>query len=159
MITIVHVILNLLNINTALIVLWIGVLLTGSISIDTGFYDPVIAASDLSIVAAGDWGCTENTRDTVSNIKNSSANLVLALGDYSYSYTPTCWLNIVKPIKSITRINIGNHDDPNIILLREYLNHFGLSKQYYSYNIQNVHILTMSTELPFTAGSKQYNFV
>ena len=159
MITIVHVILNLLNINTALIVLWIGVLLTGSISIDTGFYDPVIAASDLSIVAAGDWGCTENTRDTVSNIKNSSANLVLALGDYSYSYTPTCWLNIVKPIKSITRINIGNHDDQNIILLREYLNHFGLSKQYYSYNIQNVHILTMSTELPFTAGSKQYNFV
>ena len=106
--------------------LWIGVLLTGSISIDTGFYDPVIAASDLSIVAAGDWGCTENTRDTVSNIKNSSANLVLALGDYSYSYTPTCWLNIVKPIKSITRINIGNHDDQNIILLREYLNHFGL---------------------------------
>ena len=159
MITIVHVILNLLNINTALIVLWIGVLLTGSISIDTGFYDPVIATSDLSIVAAGDWGCTENTRDTVSNIKNSSANLVLALGDYSYSYTPTCWLNIVKPIKSITRINIGNHDDQNIILLREYLNHFGLSKQYYSYNIQNVHILTMSTELPFTAGSKQYNFV
>src|SRR6478735_5217713 len=36
---------------------------------------------------------------------------------------------------------------------------FGLSKQYYSYNIQNVHILTMSTELPFVAGSKQYNFV
>jgi hypothetical protein len=86
-----------------------AVLLTGSIS-NTGFFEQVTAASVVSIVAAGDWGCTENTRDTVANIKNLSPNLVLALGDYSYSNTPTCWLNIVKPIKSITRINIGNHD-------------------------------------------------
>jgi len=134
------------------------VLLTGSTS-NTSFFNHVTAASDLTIVAAGDWGCTANTRDTVANIKNSSANLVLALGDYSYSDTPSCWLNLVKPINSITRINIGNHDDLNATLLRSYLNYFGLSKQYYSYNIRNVHILTMSTELPFAAGSKQYNFV
>ena len=135
-----------------------GVLLTGSIN-NIGFFEPVMAASVVSIVAVGDWGCTENTRDTVANIKNLSPNLVLALGDYSYSYTPACWFDIVKPINSITKINIGNHDDQSVILLRAYLNHFGLSKQYYSYNIQNVHILTMSTELPFVAGSKQYNFV
>jgi Icc-related predicted phosphoesterase len=135
-----------------------AVLLTGSIS-NTGLFEQVIAASAVSIVAAGDWGCTENTRDTVANIKNLSPNLVLALGDYSYSNTPTCSLNIVKPIKPITRINIGNHDDQSVILLRAYLNHFGLSKKYYSYNIQNVHILTMSTELPFAVGSKQYSFV
>jgi Calcineurin-like phosphoesterase len=95
----------------------------------------------------------------VANIKNLSPNLVLALGDYSYSTTPICWLNIVKPIISITKINIGNHDDQSIILLRTYLINFGLSKQYYSYNIRNIHILTMSTELPFAVGSKQYNFV
>jgi Icc-related predicted phosphoesterase len=146
------------NFHRFLILLWMVVLLTGSTS-NTGFFNQVTAALDLTIVAAGDWGCTANTRDTVANIKNSSANLVLALGDYSYSDTPSCWLNIVKPINSITRINIGNHDDLNATLLRSYLNYFGLSKQYYSYNIQNVHILTMSTELPFAAGSKQYNFV
>ena len=101
----------------------------------------------------------ENTRDTVANIKNSSAKLVLALGDYSYSNTPACWLNIVKPIKAITKINIGNHDGQSVILLHAYLNYFGLSKQYYSFNVQNVHILTMSTEQPFVVGSKQYNFV
>jgi Icc-related predicted phosphoesterase len=136
----------------------IAVLLTGLI-INTGFFERAIAASVVNIVATGDWGCTENTRDTVANIKNLSPNLVLALGDYSYSTTPTCWLNIVKPIISITKINIGNHDDQSIILLRTYLNNFGLSKQYYSYNIKNIHILTMSTELPFAVGSKQYNFV
>jgi Icc-related predicted phosphoesterase len=136
----------------------IAVLLTGLI-INTGFFERAIAASVVNIVATGDWGCTENTQDTVANIKNLSPNLVLALGDYSYSTTPTCWLNIVKPIISITKINIGNHDDQSIILLRTYLNNFGLSKQYYSYNIKNIHILTMSTELPFAVGSKQYNFV
>jgi hypothetical protein len=57
-----------------------AVLLTGSIS-NTGLFEQVIAASAVSIVAAGDWGCTENTRDTVANIKNLSPNLVLALGD------------------------------------------------------------------------------
>lgn len=134
------------------------VLFAGTIG-NTGFFEPVRAASDLGIIAVGDWGCTENTRDTVANIKNSSPDLVLALGDYSYSTTPTCWLDIVKPIISITKINIGNHDDQSIILLHTYLNNFGLSKQYYSYNIKNIHILTMSTELPFAVGSKQYNFV
>jgi hypothetical protein len=57
-----------------------AVLLTGSIC-NTGLFEQVIAASAVSIVAAGDWGCTENTRDTVANIKNLSPNLVLALGD------------------------------------------------------------------------------
>ena len=91
------------NFHRFLILLWMVVLLTGSTS-STGFFNQVTAALDLTIVAAGDWGCTANTRDTVSNIKNSSANLVLALGDYSYSDTPSCWLNIVKPINSITKI-------------------------------------------------------
>src|SRR5207249_5744429 len=39
------------------------------------------------------------------------------------------------------------------------LNHFGLTKQFYSFDYQNVHILTMSTEIPFATGSEQYNFV
>ena len=134
-----------------------AVLLTGSIS-NTSFLSKSSQHPWLALLT-GDWGCTQNTRDTVANIKNLNPNLVLALGDYSYSYTSACWLNIVKPINSITKINIVNHDDQSIILLRSYMNNFGLSKQYYSYNIRNVHILTMSTELPFAAGSNQYNFV
>jgi hypothetical protein len=39
------------------------------------------------------------------------------------------------------------------------MNHFGLSKQFYSFNYQNVHFVVISTELTFTAGSEQYNFV
>lgn len=36
---------------------------------------------------------------------------------------------------------------------------FGLSKQYYSFNYQNVHVLTMATEMSYSKGSSQYNFV
>jgi hypothetical protein len=57
------------------------------------------------------------------------------------------------------KISIGNHDDTSSSLLNQYMNHFGLSKQFYSFNYQNVHFVVISTELTFTAGSEQYNFV
>jgi hypothetical protein len=39
---------------------------------------------DFNFAAAGDWGCTDHTEETVNNILNKSPELVLALGDYAY---------------------------------------------------------------------------
>jgi hypothetical protein len=41
-------------------------------------------SSDFNFGAAGDWGCTSNTINTVHNIVNKDPELVLGLGDYSY---------------------------------------------------------------------------
>jgi predicted phosphodiesterase len=109
--------------------------------------------------AVGDWGCNSNTRSTVNNIVGKNTELVLGLGDFSYESTANCWLNIVDPIDHKMKISIGNHDDISSSLLNQYMNHFGLSKQFYSFNYQNVHFVVMSTELTYTAGSEQYNFV
>jgi Icc-related predicted phosphoesterase len=117
------------------------------------------AATDLTISAVGDWGCNSNTGKTVSNIKNKDPDLVLALGDYSYQSTAKCWFNKIKPIDSKTKINIGNHEDDTKKLLNSYLNHFDLSKQYYSFDFKNVHVLTMATQLNYKSSSKQFNFV
>jgi Icc-related predicted phosphoesterase len=117
------------------------------------------AATDLTISAVGDWGCNSNTKKTVSNIKDKSADLVLALGDYSYQPSSKCWFDAIKPIDGKTKINIGNHEDDTKKLLNSYLNHFGLSKQYYSFDFKNVHVLTMATQLDYKSGSKQFNFV
>jgi predicted MPP superfamily phosphohydrolase len=125
----------------------------------SGFIGSISGASSFNIVATGDWGCTKNTEATVNNTKSKNPELLLALGDYSYQKTATCWLNMIKPLDSVTKINIGNHDDESDALLHEYLNHFGLSNQYYSYNIKDIHVLTMVTEQTFSIGSKQYNFV
>ena len=123
------------------------------------FLQKVLAASNTHIVTAGDWGCSSNTEKTVNNAKSMNPQLLLALGDYSYEKTSTCWLDIIKPVDSITKINFGNHEGEGDSLINSYLNHFGLPKQYYSFDINNVHVLTMATEEKFSADSEQYNFV
>jgi hypothetical protein len=126
------------------------------------FYLParnIYGASDLKILTVGNWGCTSNSQATINNINSKKPNLVLGLGDYSYESTPDCWFNEIKPFDSKVRISIGNHDVMNNKLLNSYLEHFGLSKQYYSFDFQNVHVLTMATELELDAGSEQYNFI
>jgi len=116
--------------------------------------------SDFNIGAVGDWGCNSNTEDTVDNIDSKSPELVLALGDYSYRSTATCWLDDIEPIDSITKINIGKHEDDNSEDYNTYINHFHLGNPYYSYNLNNVHILTMDSDrTSYASGSAQYNFV
>ena len=121
-------------------------------------FQKVFAASDTTMAAAGDWGCSDNTEKTVQNVRNLNPKLLLALGDFSYDKTSTCWLSVMKPIESITKISIGNHEDSDT-LLNSYLNQFRLSKQYYSFDTNNVHVLIMSTEEESEPNSDQYNFV
>jgi len=124
---------------------------------------------DFNFAAAGDWGCTPNTNNTINSIVQKNPELVLGLGDYSYKSTAKCWLQVIDPIDDKMKITLGNHDhliytsstdyysSPG--LLQQYMNHFNLSRQYYSFNYQNVHFICMSTEVPYEPDSKQYNFV
>jgi hypothetical protein len=112
-----------------------------------------------NIAAIGDWGCNSNTQASANNIARSSPELVLALGDYSYSNTARCWLDIIEPMDSVTRITIGNHEDQASEDSGAYLNHFGLSKKYYSYDYQDIHVLTLNSEENYAVGSSQFNFV
>jgi len=116
--------------------------------------------SNFNFAAAGDWACTSHTTDTVNNIVDKVPELVLGLGDLSYEDTVDCWLEIVEPIDDNMKIAIGNHvveeGEPK---LTQYMEHFGLTEQYYSFDYQNVHFTVMSDYLPYEAGSEQYTFV
>ena len=46
-----------------------------------------------------------------------------------------------------------------MIFVSEYMEHFNMSSEFYSFNQFNVHFLIMSTELPYELGSNQYEFV
>ena len=119
-----------------------------------------VPVPDFNFAAVGDWGCTSNTNNTVNNILNKKPELVLAMGDYSYNTTSDdCWFKIVKPIEDKMKIAIGNHDYRGIGQLYRYMNHFGLTEQYYSFNYQNIHFIALSTEIPFNVTSAQYKFV
>jgi hypothetical protein len=92
-----------------------GVLTVGLLFIISGphFLGPAtqIARADFNFAAVGDWGCNSNTKSTVTNIQGKKPERVLGLGDYSHAPTATCWLNTINPIETITRINIGNHEN------------------------------------------------
>jgi predicted phosphodiesterase len=115
--------------------------------------------SDFNFIAVGDWGCGSGTNHTINNIEYKNPELILGLGDYSYKPTADCWIELIRPFESKLKIAIGNHDDVSHSLLNQYMSHFGLTKQYYSFNYQNVHFVVMSTELPFGIGSEQYSFI
>ena len=123
---------------------------------------------DFNFVAVGDWACNPNTAITLNNTADKNPELVLGLGDYSYQTSADCWLDIIEPINDKMKIAIGNHERTiyappssyeSARLLNQYMNHFNLTKQYYSFNYQNVHFLVMSTESSLGRGSEQYNFV
>jgi hypothetical protein len=103
--------------------------------------------TNFNFAAAGDWGCTGDTTNTVDNIVDKNPKLVLALGDYSYEPTADCWFDAIQPIDNTIdnamKIVIGNHDVED---LQNYMNHFGLTKEYYSFDFKNVHFIALGTE-------------
>jgi predicted phosphodiesterase len=115
------------------------------------------SAFGYNVSAAGDWGCNDNAKNTLNSIINKNPERILGLGDYSYQSTADCWLAIVDQIDEKMRLSIGNHDDMSSSLLNQYMTHFSLSKQYYSFNYQNTHFVVLSTEQ--TSSSAQYDFV
>ena len=100
-----------------------------------------------------------DAEDTVKNIIDKDPEIVLALGDLSYNNTAQCWLDIIEPIADKTKIAIGNHETESTKKLEDYMEFFGLEKQYYSFDYQNVHFTAISTELSYEENSEQYNFV
>jgi Calcineurin-like phosphoesterase len=99
---------------------------------------------DFNFAAAGDWGCTDNTTDTVENIIDKNPELVLGLGDYSYGKNVSCWLEKIQPINNLMKIVLGNHDREGDDI--ELMQHFGLTREYYSFDFQNVHFIALGTE-------------
>lgn len=116
-----------------------------------------------NFVAAGDFDCGDEVDNTVKNILERNPDLVIGLGDYSYSPFADCWFGKTAPIDSIIKIVIGNHDVNHDVnpdyLLHQYLDHYKLKDQYYSFDYGVVHFLVMSTEVPFALSSPQYDFV
>ena len=84
------------NIHIKLLFSIVSLLLLAIVAYAPPFLQKVLAASDTHVVAAGDWGCSSNTEKTVNNAKSMNPQLLLALGDYSYEKTSTCWLDLIQ---------------------------------------------------------------
>ncbi len=132
-------------------------------------YAQTTTIPNFNIAAVGDWGCNSNTDKTVNSIKAQSPELILGLGDYSYESSADCWLDAIEPIYDSNnpnannmQISIGNHENSASEDLTTYLNAFSLTRQFgqvYSFNFNNVHFLSMATEISYSSGSSQNVFV
>jgi hypothetical protein len=116
------------------------------------------ALPDFNIAAVGDWGCKTSTTSTVNNIVSKNTEITIGLGDNSYTTTADCWFEKIAPIDDQMYTAIGNHEVISTTLLNQYMNHFNMQEQYFSFNHQNVHFLVLSTEMDYSIGSAQYNF-
>ena len=113
-----------------------------------------------NFAAAGDFGCSKNTQNTVANMEKKEPEIVLALGDLSYHSTADCWFDIMSPLKGKMMITLGHHDmKDGQAKMNQYVNSFELDKPYYSYDYKQVHFLVMATLSDFKEGSEQYNFI
>ena len=121
---------------------------------------------NFNFAVAGDFGCDNNVSHTIASIVRRDPELVIALGDLSYSKSPQCWRDIVRPLDDGSRlkISIGEHDIKNkLILYREYMKQFNLVNPFYTFDYQNVHFLAMATAknriIPYNVSSAQYRFI
>jgi 3',5'-cyclic AMP phosphodiesterase CpdA len=113
----------------------------------------------INFAAVGGWGCTPQTINIVNNILDKNPELIVGLGDYSYQDTADCWFEIVEPLDDNIKIAFGNHEVEMESKFAQYMEHFNLTSQYYSFDYQNVHFTVISDYVPDEVGSEQYTFV
>ncbi len=121
---------------------------------------PIDNNNNINFIAAGDWNCNEETSKTIERITKLQPELVVGLGDYTFeNVSPQCWFDISQPIDDIIKIAIGNHDLDYQSSYYKLLDHYNLYKPFYSFNFENIHFVSISSEHPFEKGSIQYEFV
>ncbi len=115
---------------------------------------------NFNFAAAGDFGCSTNTQNTIENMQSKDPEIVLTLGDLSYHSTADCWFDMMSPVKDKLMLTLGYHDvEDGQAKMNQYMNSFALEKPFYSYDYNNVHFLVMSAKSVYYKGSEQYNFV
>jgi hypothetical protein len=117
-----------------------------------------------NIAVAADWGCGKNAQETAKNIQKKSPELVIAAGDLSYDESTDCWFEIIQPFKSKTKIAMGDHEYSDTSggatgIINQYLKPLNLTKTYYSFDMNNVHVTVIDPHVDYGSSSDQYKFI
>ena len=109
-----------------------------------------------NIAAVGDIALTKNSLETLQSLNSIDPEIILFLGDLSYT-TYNEWIEFTNFLeKEKTFITIG-YDD--LEYQEEYLAYYDIESVFYSFDFENVHFVTISVEQSYSKGSEQYNFL
>ena len=109
-----------------------------------------------NIAAVGDIALTKNSLETLQSLNSIDPEIILFLGDLSYT-TYNEWIEFTNFLeKEKTFITIGDED---LEYQEEYLTYYDIESVFYSFDFENVHFVTISVEQSYSKGSEQYNFL
>ena len=109
-----------------------------------------------NIAAVGDIALTKNSLDTLQSLNSVDPEIILFLGDLSYG-TADEWIEFTNFLeKEKTFVTLGDDD---LLYEEEFLEYYNLENLFYSFDFENVHFVTISSEKPYSKESKQYNFL
>ncbi len=125
---------------------------------------PPVTSKNFNIAVASDWGCNEDAQKTAINIQSKNPELIIAGGDLSYKGSGVCWTDIIAPFESKTTISMGDHeyhdtDGGKAGAVSDYLKPLGMTNTYYSFNLNNVHLVAIDPYVAYGPNSAQYKFV
>ena len=109
-----------------------------------------------NIAAVGDIALTKNSLDTLQSLNSADPEIILFLGDLSYT-TADEWIEFTNFLeKEKTFVTLGDDD---LLYEEEFLEYYNLENLFYSFDFENVHFVTISVEQSYSKGSEQYNFL
>ena len=96
-----------------------------------------------NIAVAADFGVTKNSVKTLENMHSSNPEVILIPGDLSYS-TAEEWIEFAE-FMGKTNIYIAFGDAEPMEEREKLLEYYGLNNNYYSFDYENVHFLSIDT--------------
>jgi len=117
---------------------------------------PAAEEKHFNFVAVGDLDCNNNSKETINNTIDKKPEIFLALGDIYYDCKPDDFKKVLSSLNDVIYMTLGNHDSWSKFAG---LYHLPNDKPYYSFDKDDVHFLSISTESDLRQNSAQYNFI
>jgi predicted phosphodiesterase len=100
----------------------------------------------INFVFVGDFGINKNSLNTLNNIKSVNPEIILLVGDLGQT-TFKEWKELSTNLKNETVYTVLGDADDEVFFGENYLKHYGLKNEYYSFDYENIHFLGISTKI------------
>ena len=137
---------------------------SGEISLEQNELTSYEDSNQINFAVVGDVSLTPDSLITLKKIESENPEVILFMFSHTMleEVSPQEWFkatDFLGPEK--IHITIGDYDKNeygnNSEL--EYLEHYGLKKNFYSFNYENVHFIGLATYVDHSPNSEQYNFL
>ena len=117
---------------------------------------PDMTDSEKNIALVGNFVPNEYGLKVLENIEKNNPEHIFFLGDLGYD-TPENWFTFSDRLgKERISVVIGNHDREDA---KKILEHYGLNREFYSIDYENIHFIILASDLDYTKNSEQIKFL